>query len=256
MLIIVSPAKTLDYETPVKTRTHSQPRFLEDSQQLVKELKRLSPEDLTELMKVSSRIAELNVNRYQNWHTPFTGENSRQAVFAFKGDVYTGMDVDSYSQEDLKFAQKHLRILSGLYGVLRPLDLMQPYRLEMGTRLENPRGRDLYDFWRGKVTSALNEELREQKSNVLINLASNEYFNVIDGEKLNGRIVTPVFKDYKNGKYKVISFYAKKARGMMASYIIKQRVKKVKDLEGFDTGGYRFNPGMSTADQLVFTRDS
>lgn len=255
MLIVISPAKTLDYESPVKARDYSQPEFLKDSRALIRELRKLAPEDLSELMHVSPKIAELNFARNLNWKTPFSPDNARQALFAFKGDVYTGIEVENYSAADLRFAQRHLRILSGLYGLLRPLDLMQPYRLEMGTRLANARGRDLYAFWGGRITEALNRALADQKDEVLVNLASNEYFRAVDAAALNGRIITPVFKDSRNGACKVISFYAKKARGMMTSWIVHNRVKKVKELENFDVAGYRFDPGMSKGDELVFTRD-
>ena len=256
MLIVISPAKTLDYESPVRTRDYSQPEFLKESRALVKELRTLSPEDISELMHVSPKIAELNFGRYLNWKTPFSPDNARPALYAFKGDVYTGIEVENYGAADLRFAQRHLRILSGLYGLLRPLDLMQPYRLEMGTKFANARGRNLYEFWGGRITSALNRALAEQKDAVLVNLASNEYFRAVDPARLRARVITPVFKDSKDGACKVITFYAKKARGMMTSWIVHNRVKKVKDLEKFDVAGYRFNPGLSKGDELVFTRDA
>lgn len=254
MLIVVSPAKTLDYESPVKTKAFTQPDFLPDSRKLVKELRALDPEAIAKLMKVSPKIAEENFYRYIGFKTPFTPNNARQALFAFKGDVYTGIEVENYKAADLQFAQKHLRILSGLYGVLRPLDLMQPYRLEMGTKFENAKGRDLYAFWGNKVTESLNQAIAEQQGKQLINLASNEYFKVVQPKQVAAEIWTPVFKDYKNGSYKVISFFAKKARGRMASYIIKNRLKKVADLKGFDVDGYSFNDAMSQGNELVFTR--
>lgn len=254
MLIVVSPAKTLDYESPVNTKDFTQPDFLKDSRNLVKELRELDPEDIAKLMKVSPKIAEENFYRYLGFKTPFTEKNARQALFAFKGDVYTGIEVESYKAADLKFAQKHLRILSGLYGILRPLDLMQPYRLEMGTKFENARGKNLYEFWGDKVTEGLNQAMGEQQGKQLINLASNEYFKAVKPRLLDGEIWTPVFKDYKNGSYKVISFFAKKARGRMASYILKNRLKKVEDLESFDVDGYSFNEAMSQGNELVFTR--
>lgn len=254
MLIVISPAKTLDYESPVRTRDFTQPDFLTDSRALVRELRKLDPEEIGGLMHVSPALAELNAVRFRTWKTPFSPENARQAVFAFKGDVYRGLKVDDWKAADLKYAQKHLRILSGLYGLLRPLDLIQPYRLEMGTRFANRRGRDLYAFWGRRLTGALNAALRELGSEVLVNLASQEYFKAVDPARLKGRIVTPVFKDWKNGQYKVISLYAKQARGLMSSWIIRERVKKVEELEGFDAEGYRFAPALSRIDELVFTR--
>lgn len=257
MIIVVSPAKTLDFDTPVKTENYTQPDFLADSRKLVKELRELSPEDIQGLMKVSPKIAEENFYRYLGFKTPFTPENARQAVFAFKGDVYTGLDVASWSLSDLKFAQKHLRILSGLYGLLRPLDLMQAYRLEMGTKLSNACGNNLYEFWGDRLSKALNEALDEQRgSKVVVNLASNEYFKAVDKAALQADIVTPVFRDYKNGTYKIISFFAKKARGQMAAWIIQERLKNPDELKAFDGGGYRFNAEMSQNKELVFTRRS
>lgn len=255
MIIVVSPAKTLDFETPVKTRDYTQPDFLGDSRKLVKGLRELNPEDIQGLMKVSPKIAEENFYRYLGFKTPFTPENARQAVFAFKGDVYTGLDVTTWSSNDLKFAQKHLRILSGLYGLLRPLDLIQPYRLEMGTKFANERGDNLYEFWGDRISKALNKAFDEQRGNkVLVNLASNEYFKAVDTGELKTDVVTPVFRDYKNGKYKVISFFAKKARGQMAAWIIQNRLKKPEELKAFDGDGYSFNAEMSKGNELVFTR--
>lgn len=254
MLMLISPAKTLDFESPVKISQFFQPVFIEDSKTLVKALRKLSPQDITELMHVSDKIAELNFSRYLNWNLPFSPGNARQAIFAFKGDVYAGINIDAYSKPDLNFAQKHLRILSGLYGVLRPLDLIQAYRLEMGAPFENARGKNLYVFWKSKITDAVNADLKAQQDNVLINLASNEYFKVIDPLRLQAQLITPVFKDYKNGQYKVISFFAKKARGLMASYVIQNRIKSLDGLKGFDAAGYRYNGGLSSGDELVFTR--
>jgi uncharacterized protein len=254
MLIVISPAKTLDYESRVKTRKFSQPEFIKHSKALVKELRELTPEEISELMRVSPKIGELNFSRFINWMSPFTPENARQAIYAFKGDVYTGIEVETYKAADLDFAQKHLRILSGLYGVLRPLDLMQAYRLEMGSRFANAKGSNLYEFWDDQVTRSINSAIAEQQGRVLINLASNEYFKVLKTKELNADIITPVFKDYKNGKYKVVSFFAKKARGLMTSYIIKNRLKKVEDLKSFDISGYGFNEALSDDSEFVFTR--
>lgn len=255
MLIVVSPAKTLDYETAPTTPTYSQPGFLEHSQSLIEELKKLSVQDVAELMKLSDKLASLNVARYESWSPEFTAENAKQAVLAFKGDVYTGLDADSLSEEDLQFAQAHLRILSGLYGVLKPLDLMQAYRLEMGTKLANSRGKNLYEFWGNIIADQLNHELSELKQSVLINLASNEYYKAAKEKNLQGRIITPAFKDWKNGQYKMISFYAKKARGLMTRYIIQNRIEDPEQLKSFDLEGYRFAPSMSEGDNWTFIRD-
>ncbi|MBB3048440.1 hypothetical protein FHR99_002714 [Litorivivens lipolytica] len=254
MLTVISPAKTLDFESPLPTEDFSQPGFLKESRQLIKELRELSPEDISSLMKISPALGELNHSRFMNWKTPFKPSNARPAVLAFKGDVYQGLSAEDFGKRDFDFAQKHLRILSGLYGLLRPLDLIQPYRLEMGTRFENSKGKDLYTFWDSKITEAVNESLKAVKSDTLVNLASNEYFKSIKKKELNGEIVTPVFKDQKNGQYKIISFYAKKARGLMSAYIIKNRVKTVEGLKDFDWEGYRYQPDQSSAGELVFTR--
>ena len=254
MLMLISPAKTLDFETPAKTKTSTEPDFLPHSQALIDELKNLSPADVSELMGISDKLGQLNSERFFNWHTPFTADNAKQAVLAFKGDVYTGLDAESFNSKEFKFAQKHLRILSGLYGLLRPLDLIQPYRLEMGTRFGNARGNNLYQFWDGVITDAVNQQLKKLKSNVLVNLASNEYFKSIAAKQINADIITPVFKDFKNGKYKIISFYAKKARGLMSAYVIKNQLTEVEDLKGFDVEGYAYNASMSTARDWVFTR--
>lgn len=256
MLMVISPAKTLDFESKLATSEHSQPSFLKQSRQLVKELRSLSPDDLSSLMKLSPALAELNHRRFMNWKTPFTPDNARPAALAFKGDVYQGLAAETFGKRDFAFAQKHLRILSGLYGLLRPLDLIQPYRLEMGTRLANPQGRDLYTFWDEQITDALNAVLADSRSRTLINLASNEYFKAVKPKALNAEIVTPVFKDLKNGDYKIISFYAKKARGLMAAYVIQNRIKTVDGLKDFDSEGYCYQPRLSSAKELVFTRDA
>ena len=255
MLTVISPAKTLDYESPLNTAEYSYPDYLEDSAELIAELRQLSPPQVSELMGISDKLGALNFGRYLDWQPEFTPDNARPAVLAFKGDVYTGLGADSLSEEDLKWAQRHLRILSGLYGLLRPLDLMQPYRLEMGTKLPNPRGKDLYQFWGGKITEGLNAELEGMAAPVLINLASNEYFKSVVPGKLHGDIITPVFKDWKNGKYKIISFYAKKARGLMSRYIIEHRIDDPEGLKDFDVGGYAYQPAMSSAREWVFTRE-
>ena len=205
-------------------------------------------------MNVSDKIAALNADRYKNWSLPFDESNAKQAAFAFQGDVYQGLEIDSFSEENLIYAQDHFRILSGLYGLLKPLDLIQAYRLEMGTSFKNKRGKNLYEFWNSIITEHLNKELELSKSLYLLNLASNEYYKVIQPKTLNTTVITPVFKDWKNGQYKIISFFAKKARGMMAAYHLKNKINNPEDLKGFDTAGYTFNDDMSQGNQLVFTR--
>ncbi len=255
MLMVISPAKTLDYESDINTPTPTQPDFLKQSQELVDALKGYKPPQMAKLMKLSDKLADLNVGRYQEWKRPFNEKNARPALLAFKGDVYTGLAAEALNKNDLKFAQKHLRMLSGLYGLLRPLDLMQPYRLEMGTKLENPKGKDLYEFWGEIPVKALNKQLKALKNQELVNLASNEYFKVVDTKQLEGEIITPVFKDWKSGRYKVISFFAKKARGMMVRYAIDNRITKAEDLKGFDRAGYVFNAEMSSQKEWVVTRE-
>lgn len=253
MLIVISPAKTLDYDTAPVTDTYSQPAYLEHSAELIEQLRTLSVQDIAELMKLSDKLSSLNVARYESWTPEFDTGNAKQAVLAFKGDVYTGLDAESLSEESFAFAQDHLRILSGLYGILKPLDLMQPYRLEMGTKLANGRGKDLYQFWGNIITEALNKELETEQ--VLINLASNEYFKAAKAKNINGRIITPAFKDWKNGQYKMISFYAKKARGLMTRYIIENQLTDPEQLKAFDLEGYRFAESMSEGDTWTFIRD-
>lgn len=255
MLIVISPAKNLDYETPPTTNIATMPALLDDACVLIERCRELAPQDIGSLMKISDKLADLNAQRYADWHLPFTPENAKQAVLAFNGDVYTGLDATSLSEDDLQYAQTHLRILSGLYGLLKPLDLMQPYRLEMGTSLANVRGKNLYEFWGETITQHLNTAMQEQGDNVLVNLASNEYFKSVKKQALDGVVITPVFKDMKNGQYKVISFFAKKARGLMARYILEQKVADVEQLRGFDYAGYCFNEAMSAGNELVFTRE-
>jgi len=254
MLMIISPAKTLDYESPLATETHTQPDFLDDACELIDQLKTLEPHQVSNLMNISDKLGQLNAERFRNWHTPFTPDNARPSVLAFKGDVYTGLDAESFSEEDFSFAQKHLRILSGLYGLLKPLDLMQPYRLEMGTKFENTRGKDLYAFWGRKITDALNQLLADDDK-ILINLASNEYFKSVQKKSLDARLITPQFKDWKNGQYKMISFYAKKARGLMCRYAIQNRITNAEDLKGFNLDGYYFSEDQSDNNNWVFLRD-
>lgn len=255
MLMVISPAKTLDYDSTPITDRFTQPRYLDDSQELIDVLKEKSPQDIAELMSLSDKLASLNVARYGSWEKKATRNNARQALLAFKGDVYTGLHVDDFNEDDLAFAQDHLRMLSGLYGVLRPLDLMQPYRLEMGTKLANPRGRDLYSFWGERISESLNEDLARQGDDVLLNLASQEYFGAVKPRALKARVIEAVFKDRKNGEYKIISFYAKKARGLMARFVIKERLTDPEGLKDFDLDGYRFDKAGSSADRLVFLRD-
>jgi cytoplasmic iron level regulating protein YaaA (DUF328/UPF0246 family) len=255
MLTVISPAKTLDFETPPQTRRATRPEFLERAADLVARARELSPEALRELMGVSENIAELNHRRFMNWSIPFTLDNAKQALLAFRGDVYTGLEADSLDGDGLAFAQQHLRILSGLYGVLRPLDLIQPYRLEMGLGFASSGGRNLYEFWGDDITRSLARQLRKSGSRVLVNLASNEYFRAVRPAGLDAEVITPVFRDLKGGKYKVVSFYAKKARGQMARHIIDGRIDQPEDLKTFRGGGYRYSPGDSSARELVFTRD-
>ncbi|MDR5900606.1 peroxide stress protein YaaA [Halomonas icarae] len=254
MLSVISPAKKLDFETPATTARHTQPDFLEQSQELIEILRDYSPQRLSELMGISDKLAALNAARYADWHTPFTAQNAKPAIQAFQGDVYVGLEADTFTDDENAFAQQHLRILSGLYGLLRPLDLIQPYRLEMGTRLENPAGKDLYAFWKETLTAELDRAVAASGSPVLINLASNEYFKAIDTRRLEARVITPVFKDEKSGKLKIISFYAKKARGLMTAWMIREHLDDPEGLKEFDMAGYRFNAAMSEGDTLVFTR--
>ncbi|KLN97828.1 peroxide stress protein YaaA [Moellerella wisconsensis] len=254
MLITISPAKTLDYETPLVTKEFTQPELLEQSQQLIDICQQLTPADISRLMKVSDKIAGLNAARFGEWQPNFTPENARQAILAFKGDVYTGMQAETFSSADFTFAQQHLRMLSGLYGVLRPLDLMQPYRLEMGTRLKNQRGKDLYEFWGDIITQQLNQAIRQQGDNILINLASDEYFKAVNQKQLEATIIKPVFLDEKNGQFKVISFYAKKARGLMSRFIIQNQLTTVDQLTEFNLEGYVFAESASQDNELVFKR--
>ncbi|ARU95197.1 peroxide stress protein YaaA [Tatumella citrea] len=254
MLMVISPAKTLDYESPLATQKYTQPALLKYSQQLIDIARQLSPAQVASLMSISDKLAHLNAERFNDWQADFTPDNARQAILAFKGDVYTGLAAESLSDDDFDFAQQHLRMLSGLYGVLRPLDLMQPYRLEMGIKLANPQGKDLYSFWGDRLTKVLNEALAEQGDDVLINLASDEYFKAVKPKQLAGKIIKPVFLDEKNGKFKVISFYAKKARGLMSRYIIRNRLTTPEQLTGFDSEGYFFDGAASDGQELVFKR--
>lgn len=256
MITVISPAKTLDFETAPASRKASQPELLQRSVELVEDAQQMSPDDIRSLMGVSENIAQLNHRRFMNWAVPFSLDNAKQAIFAFKGDVYTGLDAQTLTTTQLNYAQKHLRILSGLYGLLRPLDLMQAYRLEMGLKFANRGGANLYQFWGDQISDGLNAQLKKLKQDVLVNLASNEYFKAVRAKNLNAEVVTPIFRDLKSGKYKVISFYAKRARGEMARYIIENEIDDVAGLRKFKGGGYKYNKAESTARELVFTRDS
>ncbi|WP_017805039.1 peroxide stress protein YaaA [Avibacterium paragallinarum] len=255
MLAIISPAKTLDFESAVEKFEVFQPALTDYSQQLIDICRTLAPQDVASLMSISDKLASLNVARFAQWTAEHNEQNARPAIFAFKGDVYTGLDAEHLSREDILFAQQHLRMLSGLYGLLRPLDLMQPYRLEMGTKLANPKGKDLYAFWGNVITQTLQQALDEQGDNVLVNLASDEYYKSVKESQLKAHIVKPVFLDYKNGKYKVISFYAKKARGLMCRYLIQNRLTHVEQLKAFDLGGYWFDEAASSEKEFVFKRE-
>ena len=252
MLIVISPAKKLDF-APVSAGNASQPQLLDHAAELLEGLKQLSPQDVCGLMGLSDNLGALNYERFQAWQRPFTEDNAKPAVLAFKGDVYQGLSAESMSSQDLNWAQDNLRILSGLYGILRPLDLMQPYRLEMGTKFANSKGPDLYSFWDGIINKEINN-LLGQPEDVLLNLASNEYFKATQEKTIPKRIVTPVFMDNKDGKYKIISFFAKKARGLMAAFIIKNRISDVELIKTFDSDDYSFNSTLTEGDRWVFTR--
>lgn len=254
MLILISPAKTLDFESALLTRKFSTPEFVSDSAELVGSLVRKSPAELGELMQLSPALADLNAARYQDWEPDFRFENSRQAILAFKGDVYVGMDIDRFSERDFTRSQKMLRILSGLHGVLRPLDLIQPYRLEMGTKLSTSRGESLYEFWGDRISESLSTDLAAHRSRVIINLASQEYFSAVNEDVLDARVVSPRFLDEKNGQFKIISFYAKQARGAMASWLIMNRIESVAGVTRFAEAGYSYCVERSTPDEPVFIR--
>jgi cytoplasmic iron level regulating protein YaaA (DUF328/UPF0246 family) len=256
MLMVISPAKTLDFDTPPVTKRFTQPQFLDHSQELIVQLRELSPQQIAELMDLSDKLSGLNAARFGSWTPAFTPENAKQALLAFKGDVYTGLQAENFTDVDFSYAQDHLRMLSGLYGLLRPLDLMQPYRLEMGTKLANARGKDLYAFWGTQISEWLNQALADQGDDLLLNLASNEYFSAVKRTALKGRIINTEFRDLKNDQYKIISFYAKKARGLMSRFVIKEQINRPEDLKQFNTQGYRYSTSHSTPDNLVFLRDT
>ena len=255
MLAILSPAKSLDYETELATKKASLPQFVKESGELINTLRGYEPAQLAGLMNISDNLAELNYRRNLEWQPSFDSETSRPAALAFKGDVYLGLEASTMSERDFTWAQKHVRILSGVYGLLRPLDMIRPYRLEMGTKLPTEHGQTLYDFWGDKLTRALNEAIAEQKQPALINLASNEYFNVLTPDAIDARIINVHFKERKDGKLRFLSFFAKRARGLMTRYMIDQRVKTLNALKQFDYDGYAYSESLSNGDEWVFTRD-
>ena len=255
MLFVISPAKALDYETPAHIKTFTQPLFVEQASELIAVLREKSPQQVAELMDLSDQLAGLNAARYQAWSPKFTAKNSKQAVLAFDGDVYGGLDARTLNEDELDWLQQHLCILSGLYGVLRPLDRMQPYRLEMGTRLKTDKGTNLYRFWGSQIAEYLNSRARADKSPVLVNLASEEYFKAVDLKALQPRVVNCVFEEKKGANYKIVSFFAKRARGLMVRYALQHRASTPEQLKGFDLEGYRFAPAASGPDRFVFRRD-
>jgi len=254
MLMVVSPAKDLDYQTPAPAVQYTEPTLLAHSSELIKVCRELDPLQLSELMHISDKLAGLNAARFAQWQLPFTAKNAKPALFAFNGDVYQGLDAASLTAEQVQYAQQKLRILSGLYGLLKPLDLMQPYRLEMGTALANQRGQNLYQFWGDIVTTELNQQLEQLNAPLLLDLASQEYFKVLRTKLLARPVVKVQFRDFKNGDYKIISFFAKKARGMMARYVVTEQIDQLSGLKEFNLGGYQFSAESSTASELVFLR--
>lgn len=253
MILLLSPAKTLDY-SPAEFSEYTQPRLTDDSQLLINLLREKSHAEIKGMMKISDKLAELNLDRFRSYEQPFTPENAKQALLAFKGDVYTGLNTDDFTDADLLFSQQCVRTLSGLYGLLRPLDLMQPYRLEMGTRAENERGKNLYEFWGDKITNLINADLVKTSSDTVVNLASQEYFKAVKTDKVNGKIVTVHFKEERDGKLKIIAFNAKKARGMMTRFVVKNRLEQPVDMKAFNEDNYIFNDEISTDDEYFFTR--
>lgn len=256
MLLLISPAKTLDYDTKTSVEQYTQPQFKKQAAELVAIMKEKTPAQIASLMKISDNLAVLNAARFQDWSSRFTTKNSKQAILTFDGDVYTGLDANSLKEKDLIWAQDHLVILSGLYGILRPLDLLQAYRLEMGIKLGNTKGKDLYAFWKDLITPELNKRLEQDKTPVIINLASQEYFKAVDLNQLKARVVECVFEDFnhKSGKYQIITFYAKRARGLMARYIIQKRIQTPQGLRSFDVDGYAYHEASSSPERLVFRR--
>ena len=255
MFFVLSPAKNLNEKAPAPVKEFTQPYLLAEAEILMRQLRELAPQQIAELMHVSDKIALLNAERNAEWHTPFTPDNAKQAVFMFNGDVYEGIAADTLKPEQIQYLQQHVRLLSGLYGILRPLDLMQPYRLEMGTAFANTRGKNLYEFWGDIITDLLNDTLAQAGSDILVNLASQEYFKSVNTKKLKARLITPVFKDEKNGKYKIISFYAKRARGLMVRYAAEHNITAPEMLKNFDYEGYAFNEAASNESEWVFMRE-
>jgi len=254
MIILINSSKTLDFQQKARISKHTIPELKKDADYLVKELCKLSESDFSKLLKTSEKLTNLNIERYAVWRTQMKGSNAKQALLAFKGDIYSGMDVDNYKIKDFDFAQKHVRILSGLYGILRPLDLMQPYRLEMATKLATSRGKDIYQFWGTKINESVSNLLKGEKSGVLVNLCSMEYFKSTKPVSLDAKIITPLFKEYRDGSYRFVTLYAKKARGLMCNYIIRNHLKRVDDLKSFNAAGYRFNKRISSDGAWAFTR--
>jgi hypothetical protein len=254
MIALMNSSKTMDFDPTAGKLKHTVPEFLKDSQLLVKELRRLSESEFSKLLKTSEKLTKLNIERYAKWQMKVEGSNAKQALLAFRGDIYAGMDVDNYKVREFEFAQKHVRILSGLYGILRPLDLIQPYRLEMATKLATARGSDLLQFWGTKINQSISKLLKREKSGILVNLCSMEYFKSIQPASLNATVITPVFKEYRDGAYRFVTLYAKKARGMMCDYIIRNYLSDVNDLKSFNGEGYRYNKNVSSDHEWVFTR--
>lgn len=254
MIILMNSSKTLDFEQNAAISEHTIPELIEDAEILVKKLSNLSVSDISNIMKVSEKLAQLNFERYADWQTHEKGSGAKQALLAFKGDIYSGIEVDNYKRKEFDFAQKHLRILSGLYGILRPLDLIRPYRLEMAARLATSRGSNMYQFWGTKISESIGALLKQEKSGVLLNLCSAEYFKAIQSDRLDAKIITPVFKEFKNGSYRFITIYAKKARGFMCNFIIQNQLVDSEDLKLFNRADYHFNRKLSSDEEWVFTR--
>ena len=254
MIILLNSSKTMDFQPKTPISKHTTPEFAKDADFLVQELRKLSAKDFAKLMKTNEKLTRLNIERYANWQTNLKGSMSNQALLAFRGDIYSGIEIENYALKDFEFAQEHVRILSGLYGILRPLDLIQPYRLEMAAKLATTRGKDLYQFWGSKINASVQKLLQQEKSGVLVNLCSMEYFKATRPDLLDANVITPAFREFRDGSYRFITLYAKKARGMMCNYIVRNQLKEVNDLKSFDVEGYRFNKKISSANDWVFTR--
>ena len=254
MIILMNSSKTLDFQQKAGISKYTFPELQKDADHLIKKLRKLSTSDFSKLLKTSEKLTQLNVERYANWQTQVKVSNAKQALLAFRGDIYSGMDVDHYKMKEFNFAQKHVRILSGLYGVLRPLDLIQPYRLEMATKLATGRGKNIYDYWGTRINEILKALLKQEKSGVLVNLCSQEYFKAVKSDLLEVKVITPAFKEFKDGTYRFVTLYAKKARGLMCNYIIRNHLNHLEDLKSFNVAGYRFNKKISSDTEWVFTR--